>query len=76
MLQIVSGQVTAADSLMKNTWLSDFVRGGLVVVGGLSSYTHFVLGTLGQKAISPNHSQVSGWCTAQHSGKGRAWLDV
>jgi len=29
------GKSTAADSLMKNTWLSDFVRGGLVVVGGL-----------------------------------------
>jgi len=53
-LQIVLGQVIAADSLMKNTWLSDFVRGCLVVVGGLSSYTHLVLGTLGQKAISPN----------------------
>ncbi|MFK7862357.1 MAG: hypothetical protein AB8B64_26350 [Granulosicoccus sp.] len=35
MLQTVCGQVIAADSLMKIAWLSEFLSGGLMVVGGL-----------------------------------------
>ena len=35
MLNTVCGHVIAADSLMKIAWLSDFLCGGLVVVGGL-----------------------------------------
>ena len=35
MLKAVCGHVIAADSLMKIAWLSDFVCGGSVVVGGL-----------------------------------------
>ena len=35
MLKTVCGHVIAADSLTKIAWLSEFVCGGLVVVGGL-----------------------------------------
>ena len=35
MRQTVFGQVNAADPLMKLTWLSDFVCGGLRVAGSL-----------------------------------------